>query len=303
MERCSYFIQDKALFGSFPTQEQVYELERYGVRCFIDLTNTDERKITPYTTQYKYIKYPIADRKIPENWKSFAQLIIETRRVIENLNNNEKIYVHCKGGHGRSGIFVACILCYYYNIPPEEALKRTNDYHSKRPEMREKWRKLGSPQGKKQKDFVYKFFRPLRYDRQVTHFGFITGMDNFTNHSVTIPGIGTFPNAYFAFQAYRAPKNEEYIKKLTQGQFCSEYIQEHCRDWEEKKIHYMSKVLEYKFRQHDDLRRNLMNTGLRPLIKVSADAFWGDGINKQGKNIHGRLLSKLRAQFLHEEFK
>ena len=44
MERCSYFIQNKALFGSFPTQEVVHILEELGVRCFIDLTNSDESK-------------------------------------------------------------------------------------------------------------------------------------------------------------------------------------------------------------------------------------------------------------------
>jgi hypothetical protein len=35
MERSSYFIKDKALFGSYPTQESVEELEKEGVRYFI----------------------------------------------------------------------------------------------------------------------------------------------------------------------------------------------------------------------------------------------------------------------------
>ena len=30
MERSSYFIKDRALFGSFPTQEAVEELEKMG---------------------------------------------------------------------------------------------------------------------------------------------------------------------------------------------------------------------------------------------------------------------------------
>jgi len=300
MERYSYFIQDKALFGSFPTQEQVNILEEHGVRCFIDLTSTDECKTTPYITRYKYIKYPIPDRKIPEDWKSFAQLVVEICNIIKALDNGKKIVIHCKGGHGRSGVLVACILAHFHGIPAEEALRQTNHYHSKRQEMREKWRKIGSPQGKKQKDFVHKFFRPLRYGK--TEHENILGFDNTTPHPVTIPGVGTFANAFLAFQAYRAPNNKEYINKLLNGQLCPEYVTEHTREWEEKKIHYMAKVLEYKFRQHDELRNNLVNTGLRPLTKCSPDTFWSDGGNKQGKNIHGRLMSKLRAQFLHEEF-
>lgn len=301
MERCSYFIQDKALFGSFPTQETVHNLEELGVRCFIDLTNSDESKTTPYVTKYKYIKYPIVDRKIPENWKSFAQLVVKICNVINNLGIDEKVYVHCKGGHGRSGILVACIFCNYYSINPDEALKQTSKCHSNRPQMREKWRKLGSPQGKRQKDFVHRFFRPLRFTKPEMS-GYNMGMHNLTNHPVTIPNVGTFPNVQLAFQYYRAPNNKEYVENLLKGKYRHELVDSHGQTWEENKVEYMYKVLEYKFRQHDGIRQNLMNTGLRPIVKVSHDMFWGDGGNGQGKNIQGKLLDKLRKIFLVEEF-
>ena len=32
MDRSSYFIKDKALFGSYPTQSAIQELENEGVR-------------------------------------------------------------------------------------------------------------------------------------------------------------------------------------------------------------------------------------------------------------------------------
>lgn len=301
MERCSYFIQDKALFGSFPTQEAVHVLEELGVRCFIDLTNSDESKTTPYITKYRYIKYPIVDRKIPEDWKSFAQLVVKICHIIHNLVEGEKVYVHCKGGHGRSGIFVACIFCHYYSLNSDESLRQTAKCHSNRPQMREKWRKLGSPQGKKQKDFVHRFFRPLKITKpEIT--GYTMGMHNLTDYSVTIPNVGIFQNLQLAFQYYRAPHNTKYVENLLKGKFCQELLDGHNRDWEENKVNYMYKVLEYKFRQHDDIRRNLMNTGLRPLVKVSQDMFWGDGGNGHGKNIHGKLLNKLRSIFLLEEF-
>jgi predicted NAD-dependent protein-ADP-ribosyltransferase YbiA (DUF1768 family) len=301
MERCSYFIPDKALFGSFPEQKTVDELEELGVRYFIDLTCDEEQKTTPYKTKYVYIKYPIRDRDIPEDWKSFAQLIVKICHILKNLETKEKIYINCRGGHGRSGILVACILSYYYEITPDEALRQTSRYHSNRPVMRDKWRKLGSPQGKRQKDFVHRFFRSLKFSNPETT-GFTIGMSNFSSHKVTIPNVGTFPNAHMAFQAYRDIHNIEYIKKLIQGNFCPDDIKEHNRDWEEHKIEYMYKVLEYKFLQHPELRLNLMNTGLRPLIKISQDAFWGDGGNGQGRNVHGKLLNKLRARFLYEDF-
>lgn len=301
MERCSYFIPDKALFGSFPDQATVDILEEYGVRYFVDLTCDEEQKIVPYTTRYKYIKYPIKDRNIPEDWKSFAQLIVKICHILRTMAPSEKLYINCKGGHGRSGILVACVLCYFYEISPDEALRQTGRYHANRPVMRDKWRKLGSPQGKRQKDFVHRFFRVLKFSRP-ENTGFTTGMSNISSHPVTIPGVATFPNAHIAFQAYRDIHNGDYIAKLSQGTFCPEDIKEHNKEWEEHKVDYMYKVLEYKFRQHPELRLNLMNTGLRPLIKVSQDVFWGDGGNGQGKNIHGKLLHKLRAQFLYEDF-
>lgn len=300
MERCSYFIEDKALFGSFPTQQDVLFLEEMGVRCFVDLTRRDESKTTPYKTEYLYINYPIIDRKIPEDWKSFAKLVIRVCYIIRNLRQNEKIYVHCKGGHGRSGILVASIFCQYYGLSTEEALKQTAKCHARRPEMRDKWRKLGSPQGVRQKDFVHRFFRPLRFSKPEIG-GYTIGMHNLSDYTVTIPNVGQFSNAQLAFQYFREPNNKEYVENLLKGKYCQELLTEHNRDWEENKINYMYKILEYKFTQHNVLRENLINTGLRPFVKLSHDAFWGDGGNGQGKNIQGKLLNKLRVKFLCEE--
>ena len=70
-----------------------------------------------------------------------------------DLKHDEKIYIHCKGGHGRVGIAVASLLCYIKNISVEESLKLTNECHKKREIMKEKWRNIGSPQTYNQKKF------------------------------------------------------------------------------------------------------------------------------------------------------
>lgn len=293
MERCSYFIENKALFGSYPNQETVKYLENMGVICFVDLTNSDEINITSYNTSKQYIKYPIVDRKIPENWVTFAKLIIDCCKIIDNLKIGEKIYIHCKGGHGRSGIVVACILCYYNNISVEESLRKTNKYHSERIFMKEKWRKIGSPQGKKQKDFVYKYFKHLKY----TDNNFNDNINCFSNnskHSVKTE-LGTFPTAYFAYQAYKRANDIEYLKKLQKGIYCDV---DREKDWERNRTKFMYNVLKNKFTQHPEIKEMLLITGLRPLIKISQDNFWGNGLYGHGKNIHGKLLEKIRLEFL-----
>ena len=72
------------------------------------------------------------------------------------LQNNHKIYIHCKGGHGRSGILVACILSKYYNITTEKSIELTTKFHNERKGMREKWKKIGSPQTYRQKNLFIK---------------------------------------------------------------------------------------------------------------------------------------------------
>ena len=155
MNNCAFFIPSKALFGGFPTQDEVNELENSGVRYFVNLTCDTEDKIFPYNTNYINIQFPIRDRNVPEDINSFSEFIVNISNIINNLDNNELVYIHCKGGHGRSGIVVACILCYLYKISAEQAIECTTNYHNTRINMKEKWRKIGSPQTVAQKSFVY----------------------------------------------------------------------------------------------------------------------------------------------------
>lgn len=332
MQRCSYFVKERALFGSFPSQETVNMLEESGVRYFIDLTGNDEGGTVPYETKHGYIKYPIKDNNIPEDWKEFARLVIHICGILKK-KENEKIYIHCKGGHGRSGVLVACVLCYYHKISPKEALHLTSKYHGERVEMREKWRKIGSPQTRLQKEFVYKFFKAIYYDgkrytrrrneveslEKSQHDSkstqpeqsssirekscnlnqyYTDGFDNTSPHSV-VTSLGEFPNAYLAFQAYKDPENKEYLNSLKEGKYNSELIRSVVENWDEKKISYMFQVIENKLKQHPRILSNLLNTGLRILIKNSSNDFWGYQ-NGKGKNMHGWILYKLREKFLKE---
>jgi protein-tyrosine phosphatase len=102
MNTSCYFIKEKALFGSFPSQSAVDELENeLNVRYFIDLTYSDEKKITPYKTKYSYMNYPINDRHVPQDLLSFTKFIIKVSKIIKDLKKEETIYIHCKGGQYR----------------------------------------------------------------------------------------------------------------------------------------------------------------------------------------------------------
>lgn len=297
MEKSSYFIEEKALFGSFPTQDAVTELEKEGVRIFVDLTEKDESKTIPYVTEYEYIKFPIADHHVPDDLQSFSHFIVTLCIKIRNLVSDEKIrekmYIHCKGGHGRAGIVVACVLCYYFNIHPKDALKLTSKSHAARPKMRDKWRYIGSPQNSYQKEFVFNFFKTLKYGYSLSNKQTL-GFNNDDKYSVEID-VGdktyVFPTASIAFYAM---------------------YKEYPEDWDEHKKTYMYAVLDKKFRQHPSLKSRLLETGLRPLVKISKDTYWGCGRSahshshtgsshdSRGLNTHGKLLELLRETFLIE---
>ena len=305
MERSSYFIKDRAMFGSFPTQEAVNELEKEGVRFFINLTEDNEKKITPYTTKYTYISFPIVDRHVPKDWCSFAVLIIRVSDIIKALKPKESLYLHCKGGHGRSGIVVASLLCYMFGMTAERALEQTTKSHSKRRVMREKWRKLGSPQTYYQKIFVHKFFEPLMFYRAYK-IGATAGFSNFTTHQITIEGLGTFSNAESAIQAYKNPTNREYVEnqEKSYSPIISKILgrkTELRTDWVEVCDELMYKVAKAKFNQNPELKDNLIRSGLRPIIQhTRGDHFWGDGGDGSGRNKLGKILTSLREEYYRE---
>jgi protein tyrosine/serine phosphatase len=292
MEKYSYFIQNKALFGSYPTQNVVTELERKGVRWFIDLVNHDEQKMDVYKTEYNYINYPISDRNIPDDKLSFAKFIVKICTIIKDSKDDEIVYIHCRGGHGRSGLVVACILCYLYKYDPLTALRITTTCHSHRQDMKQKYRHYGSPKEVRQKNFVVEFFSCIRYDINTPFKEFC----NKSLYSINIPKLGAFPNAYLALQSYKNPENKEFIFNLQQGIYNSKLINRVNNDWQEKKSSYMLEILRYKFNQHDSLKTLLLSTLLRPLVRESKDYYWGCGKNNRGRNMHGVLLNLVREE-------
>lgn len=158
---CSYFVDKKALFGGFPSQEDVKILEANGVRYFVDLTNHAETNIVPYTTAYSYFNFPIPDHGIPDDIPGWCMLILELKELITDLDNRQQVYVHCKGGHGRCGLVVANLLCLIENLTPSESIQKTTFYHNKRVHMKTKWKHKGSPQTQLQIRFIENLFKPF----------------------------------------------------------------------------------------------------------------------------------------------
>lgn len=280
MNKTSFFIKDRALFGSYPTQDEVNELETYGVKYFIDLTyRYKEKNINPYMTKYTYINYPITDQYFPSNWKTFAELIIKLSNIIKQLPIKDLIFIHCKGGQGRSGIVVASIICYMFKLSTISSIKYTTLCRNKRKNLKEKWLKVSCPQTYLQQKFVFKFFEPLRFYRYKYNI-FTYGFSNLSLHSINLENLSLCNSVQIAYDMYI----QKYIHKniLT----------------DKEMLNIMTYIVKIKFDRYLDIRENLLNTGLRPLIEYAKDdEFWSSGKEGKGKNMLGIILTNLRNKY------
>lgn len=158
----SFFITNKALFGSYPVQDVVTDYEEnQGIVLFINLTQDNEKNLTTYQTKNAKIwRYRITDQKHPSCIYKYCNFITKISDFIDGLKENEKIYIHCRGGHGRSGLVVASLLIYRNKCTIEEGIKLTNEYHRQRKGLSEKWHKIKIPNNT-QINYLYKIFNPI----------------------------------------------------------------------------------------------------------------------------------------------
>lgn len=186
--KCSFFIKDKALFGCYPTQENVEELEKFGVKYYVNLTYENEKNIVRYRTKNKILFYPIRDGNVPRNWKTFSRFLLKISKTIDELKNNEKIYIHCRAGYSRSPLLVSCLLIYMYNYEPEKSITLTNKYFLQRVELKDKHRIVGFPQTNTQKNFILNFFKPL-YLNDMTNIDDIFNKNKYQDNKYIQPNI------------------------------------------------------------------------------------------------------------------
>ena len=178
-DRCSALIKTKTSlidFGATPHTTGDFEsilqwTGEYGL--ILDLrVDTERQKKTTTVFQYhnrmevtdeNYIHFPITDRSVPApNKRTLFQDML--RRTL----TYPRIYVHCRSGHGRSGIVVACLLILHGNTA-STALSIVHEAHITRKTMTSRLRELGAPYTAKQKQYVYTFKAGMEDDGHLSH--------------------------------------------------------------------------------------------------------------------------------------
>lgn len=144
---CTYWVTNNLIAGEYPTKSRFgrtqseeqeaaarKRIQNYldcGITYFIDLTQEGEK--APYEQILKdeatkrgmawgYRRLPIRDFGIPTSKDEMTTILDEIDQAIAE---NHKVYVHCRGGIGRTGTTVGCYLGRHGNTG-SEALDEVN---------------------------------------------------------------------------------------------------------------------------------------------------------------------------------
>lgn len=141
----SYWVEENRLLaGEYPGN---YDLEtarrridaflEAGITTFINLT--EARELPPYEEilaeeakaygiDVSHQRIPILDFRVPSSETMSAIL----DAIDESLGKGRRVYVHCWGGVGRTGMAVGCYLV-RHGMPNEQAIEKVDQLYKSRP--------------------------------------------------------------------------------------------------------------------------------------------------------------------------
>ncbi len=105
---------------------------------------------------------------------------------------------------------------------------------------------------------------------------------------------------YFQAQKFAGTPHEHEIRKAKSPAIAARMGRDRSkrlrRDWESVKDSVMHDAVKAKFKQHEDLRERLLQTGDAGLVEhTHRDDYWGDGGDGSGKNRLGEILMRVRC--------
>eukprot|EP00913_Durusdinium_trenchii_P026617 g24973.t1 len=137
-KRSNWVIPGRLMAGdrsSLDTEETLQAVLRAGVTCIVCLQSRQEtssavdykKRARAFRPSCSFLEQPIPDQEVADD-AVISELLTQ---LLERLQS-EVLYVHCRGGHGRTGTICALLLAKLYNISAAEAMARAQLYHDVR---------------------------------------------------------------------------------------------------------------------------------------------------------------------------
>lgn len=259
--------KDRLYFGPLPNQLMIDKLIDEKFDIIVNLTMNDEvisfnnesneEYISYKIPKNKYLYYGIKDNDIPLCPISYCSFIL---KLFEIYQTNKKIYIHCRGGHGRSGMVSTSLLLTINNKKNiKDVIEYVNKSHIDRVILREKWKNKNTPFNYNQYSFLLKIHKNIYINMNNKYYNWLIFNDqlNYKNQ--------IFYNIYDFFL------NDE-IDKQTKFDFMKNYFTDIVK-------------------KNKDIECKLCLTYLRRILITDCE-------NQDFCDIYSRILYDIRDSFL-----
>jgi len=176
----NWIIPDRFLMGAYPKRKtDLLAILQAGVTTFINLIHGQElerlAKYGPYfeiakkeleenkdsykqrAKDLKYIHIPIYDKQLAPD-----DVVINLVDDIEKrLRAGEVVFIHCRGGHGRTGTIVSVFLGKFFGLDAWSALELAKQIHDHRVDNKKQPGRYSCPETHEQISQVYKVLDTL----------------------------------------------------------------------------------------------------------------------------------------------
>eukprot|EP01095_Lingulamoeba_sp_RSL-Kostka_P008626 TRINITY_DN2919_c4_g1_i1.p1 TRINITY_DN2919_c4_g1~~TRINITY_DN2919_c4_g1_i1.p1 ORF type:complete len:243 (-),score=69.06 TRINITY_DN2919_c4_g1_i1:98-826(-) len=125
-ETCKNVIHENDYYGNFNLSLGEFIGYLDDIENIVEMNNICDEN--GQKKDIKWTHFSIKDGKVRED-QDVIELIDSLK---EEVLENKKLYIHCAGGHGRTGTIAGCLIGALYDYSPEEVLKRVSLYHKQR---------------------------------------------------------------------------------------------------------------------------------------------------------------------------
>jgi protein-tyrosine phosphatase len=132
----SNWLSDKLCVGGYPKNKlELNTLLGAGIGVFVCLNESFEKDRSykyendlPKDKNCLFINEPIKDMNITSDVK--VRTLCEN--IVKKIYNGEKVYIHCKGGHGRTGTIAGIVLYMLYKLSIQQIFDYLQYSHDQR---------------------------------------------------------------------------------------------------------------------------------------------------------------------------
>ncbi len=159
-DQCFWVVPNRFLAGNYPSDrdpikaaERLRRILNARVSAFVDLTQRRE-PLRPYEEELEAIDPLVVRAHLPIRDMGVPQSSEQMRRILDFIDAEMArggcVYLHCWGGHGRTGTVVGCWLR-RQGLGPEEALDELRRLRTR--QATAEWQSEG-PQTAQQFDYI-----------------------------------------------------------------------------------------------------------------------------------------------------